>query len=223
MQKILKLLCSFKAVPEPHSSTTQLTKTFSFTQYPPPPPKDIFDTHRTEYEEMLLKRRYVDLHTETDTSLKTLYRLYEYIVLDKNIEMRNEIEYFWNRDKWAICEIQDPEDNDPIRYAVLSCIPHLLVAAFNRNVELGLPRNAPPIMTNDQIDEFRKREKKFETVPDWTKKVKPLGETLRIPHIKGGVGQGTELELLEDKDDKRASIPFKEKNILIWEPHILFI
>ncbi|KFY09983.1 hypothetical protein V492_05261 [Pseudogymnoascus sp. VKM F-4246] len=222
MRRILQLLRNLKTIFTSSDPTAQLTKT-SFTKYPPPPPKDIFDTYRAQYEEMLFERRYVDLHTDTDTPLMTLYRLYEYILLDQNIGMRNEIEYFWNQDKWAVCEIQDPEDDDPVRYAVLSCIPHLLVAAFNRNIKLGLPRDAPPIMTNDQIDEFRNREKKFETVPEWTKKATPLEETLRIPHIKGGGGEGKELEVLEDMNDERASIPFKEKNILIWEPHIFFI
>ncbi|KFY02089.1 hypothetical protein V490_00655 [Pseudogymnoascus sp. VKM F-3557] len=221
MRRILQLLCNFKAALNPWAPAAQPTT--NFTEYPPPPPKDIFDTHRAQYEEILFKRRYIDLHTDTDTPLKTLYRLYEYILLDQNIGIRNEIEYFWNQDKWAVCDIEDPKDDNPIRYAVLSCIPHLLVAAFNANVELGLPRNAPPIMTNDQIDEFRTREKKFETVPEWTRKIGPLGETLRIPHIKGGGGEGNELEVLDDMNDKRASIPFKEKNILIWEPHIFFI
>ncbi|KFZ12541.1 hypothetical protein V502_07052 [Pseudogymnoascus sp. VKM F-4520 (FW-2644)] len=161
MRRILRLLRSLKA---PSAPTAQPTK-ISFTEYPPPTPKDVFDAHRVQYEEMLFKRTYVGLHTDTDTLLKTLYRLYEYILLDQNIGMRNEIECFWNRDKWRVCEIQDPEDDDSIRYAVLSCIPHLLVIAFNANIELGLPRNAPPIMTDDQIDEFRKQEKKFETVP----------------------------------------------------------
>lgn len=225
MRRILRLLRSLKAALNPSAPSVPIAQPtkFSFTEYPPPTPKDVFDTYRAQYEEILFKRTYVDLHTDTDTPLKTVYRLYEYILLDQNIGMRNEIEYFWNRDKWAVCEIQDPEDDDPIRYAVLSCIPHLLVIAFNANIELGLPRDAPPIMTDDQIDEFRKQEKKFETVPEWTKKIGALGETLRIPHIKGGCGEGNELEVLDDMDDKRASIPFKEKNILIWEPHILFI
>ena len=76
-------------------------------------------------------------------------------------------------------------------------------------------------MTNDEL---KKQEKKLETVPEWTKNVAPLKDTLKIPHMKGGRGDVTgEFETLDDFDDKRASISFKEKNILIWEPHVLFI
>lgn len=190
----------------------------------PPSPHDLVHVRRKEYQELLSTR--ADVHyggTSNDTPLKCLYRLYEYILLDLNIPMRNEIEYFWNRHMWAVCDIEDPRDSDPARYAVLSCIPHLLVIAFNNNIEMGLPRDAPSIMTDDQIEEVQRRPKKLEAVPEWTKSVAPLPTLLKIPHLKGGLGSGSELEELDDMQDERASEPFKAKNILIWEPHILFI
>lgn len=139
-------------------------------------------------------------------------------MLDRNIGMRNEIEYFWNKSSWAVSAIPDPTDDDPARYAVLSCIPHLLVAAFNKNIELGLPRDAPAIMSDDEVEELKKREKKFEAVPEWTSKVPPLEKTLKIPYTYDG-----DPKVLADFDDERASTPFKEKKVLIWEPHIYFI
>jgi len=90
--------------------------------------------------------------------------------------MRNEIEYFFRRYTWPVRHIPDPADEDPMRYAVLACVPYLLVEAFNRNIELGLPRNTPAIMTDEEIDEVQTRPKTYEEVPEWARKVAPLGE-----------------------------------------------
>ena len=155
-----------------------------------------------------------------DTPLYALYRLYETIVLDRNIDMRNEIEYFWRKRAWSVHEIPDPADSDPARYAVLACIPPLLAKSYNRLIGLGLPRDAPGIMTNEEFDEMKSRPKIFERAPEWASSVPPLGKLLKIPHRKHGYDGPW--ETVDDFDDVRASDPFKEKNILIWEPHIYF-
>ncbi|KAK7425302.1 hypothetical protein QQZ08_008199 [Neonectria magnoliae] len=125
-------------------------------QHPPPPtPRDLL-ANRVIYEIPLLDRsRNRSVDRDTDTPLAALYRIYEHIVLDQHIEIRNEIEAFWYHADWAVRNIPDPRDPDPERYACLACIPALLCLAFNRRIELGVPRHAPPIFTRDMLDEWR--------------------------------------------------------------------
>ncbi|KAI9848759.1 MAG: hypothetical protein M1837_006846 [Sclerophora amabilis] len=193
-----------------------------FPQFPPPPPQMMLDD-RANYNKVILRRKYLAPRGEEETPLCSLYRLYEHVVLDRHIGLRNEIEYFWNQHTWAVSEIPDPADDDPARYAMLACIPHLLVIAFNNNIELGLPRDAPAIMTHAEMEAIRKREKIFERVPEWTAKVPPLRDILTIPHKRSAERPRDGYDVLKSMEDDRASDPFKEKNILIWEPHILFI
>jgi hypothetical protein len=136
-------------------------------------------------------------------------------MLDRRFDLRDDIEHFWNRFSWAVADIPDPKDPDPNRCAVLACIPSLLVEAFNRNIGLGLPRDAPAIMSQEELEELNRRAKVFERVPSWTVDVPALAKTLRIPHENGGT--------LKKMNDVRASLPFKENNILLWHPHIYFI
>lgn len=129
--------------------------------------------------------------------------------------MRNEIEYFWNRDKWKVCEIPDPNDPEPERYAIVSAIPFILVTAFNNLISRGMPRDAPSIMTSDELDQAKQREIKPETVPAWAENAPPLGETLVIPNKDG--------EVLESFDDEYADRHLARKNILAHGLHILFV
>ena len=99
--------------------------------------------------------------------------------------MRDEIEYFWNRHKWRVSEIPDPEDTNPQRYALLASIPYLLVRVFNANINLGLPRDAPAIFTVEEEMEFRSRPKMLETAPAWVQKVLPLDPQLFLPDENG--------------------------------------
>ena len=208
----------------PSTSAPAPTPTFAdYTSYPSslPPCPQVILANRPAYEEALSRRRFLPHPGPEDTPLFTLYRLYENIVLDRNNGLRNEIEYFWRKRSWAVNDIPDPKDDDAARYAILACITHLLVEAFNRNIGLGLPRDAPAMMTNDMLDEMRTREKKYERVPGWVMEVPPLAETLRLPHHRRI--DEDEFDVIEDIDDERASTPFKEKNVLIWKPHIMFI
>jgi hypothetical protein len=143
--------------------------------------------------------------------------LYEHIVLDNNIGMRNEIESFWWK-KWPVKDIPDPlDEHEPERYAVLACIPPLLVESFNKRTELGLRRDAHSIMSVEERQAFAATPKVLESAPSWTSRVKPLERTLHIPHT---IARETQLVSL---DDKKQSPAFKAKNIMIWQPHIHFI
>ncbi|OTB04341.1 hypothetical protein M426DRAFT_22962 [Hypoxylon sp. CI-4A] len=156
---------------------------------------------------------------ETDTPLAALYRIYEHIVLDQHIEIRNEIETFWYHATWAVCDIPDPKDPDPERYACLACIPALLCLAFNKRIGLGLPRNAPPIFTRDMLNEWRAQERQYEEQPSWVQAVPRLPEVLAIPHWDNGKRDFVPLGGFEQTN---ASPEFARKNILIWQPHIHF-
>lgn len=144
----------------------------------------------------------------------SLYRLYEHLVLNDNVGLRNEIEYFWYA-KWPVASIPDPHDASASRYAVLSAIPALLVESFNRRIELGLPRKADAIISREELEQYQKEDKIFESVPEWTSQVARLEKTLVIPHENSDV--------LESFEDERASAQLAAKNILHWQPHIHFI
>ncbi|KAK7419377.1 hypothetical protein QQX98_003329 [Neonectria punicea] len=115
---------------------------------------------------------------------------------------------------WAVRDIPDPRDPDPERYA---CIPALLCLAFNRRIELGLPRHAPPILTRDMLDEWRAQEREYEEEPAWVDGVPRLTATLAIPHWNNKKRDFVPLESFD-----HASKEFSRKNILIWQPHIHF-
>ncbi|KAJ6092337.1 hypothetical protein N7467_004306 [Penicillium canescens] len=105
--------------------------------------------------------------------------------------------YFRYTDFTSVDSIPDPKDPCASSYAVLSAIPALFVEAFNQRIELGLPRKADPIMTREEIEQYQKEKRIFESVPDWTKHVEPLEETLVIPHENN--------EVIESFEDVRAS------------------
>ena len=219
-----KLKCVLRWLGKKNAPTQEmLLVPKEWIEYPKavPPPPDEMLLQREIYEVALQQRRYKPRPGSEDTPLRTLYRLYEAIVLDSNINLRNEIEYFFRRHDWAVHDIPDPIDPDPKRYAILACIPCLLVDAFNHNIDLGLPRDAPAIMTDDEIAEVRSRPKVHERVPDWTSKVAALEQTLVLPHYE--TQTGNEIGYLTRLDDERASKEFKAKNILVWSHHIYFI
>lgn len=151
--------------------------------------------------------------SQNDTAIASLYRMYVNIVDDFTVELRNEIEYFFNQSEWAVCEIPDPKDPDPKRYAILAVLPHLLVPAFNRLIERGLPRDAPAII--DDLEELQARPRVLEKAPSWCNRVPALKATLNIPNERG--------EFLTDVNDERASPQFLAKNILAFRHHTFFV
>jgi len=149
-----------------------------------------------------------------DTPSASFYRLYEFFILDWNVQFRNELEYFCcAHPDWAVSSIPDPSDDaDPVRCAVLAVLTQLMCAAFNRRVAAGLPRDAPAIVLD--FSELEARPKVFEETPDWAKRVKPLDERFYIPNEDGKV-------LKENDED--VSEEFKAMNIIVKMPHIHFI
>ena len=152
-----------------------------------------------------------------DTPTYALYRLYQVFAMDLVIGYRNELEYFWNQETWAVCDIPDPRDSDPGRYAFLACVTYLLVHAFNERVKIGLARDTPAIYSPEEAERLRNlpdSEKTYERVPDWVKKVPALSEPLYM--------RASDRTVLDGEDDPQAEPHFREKNIIIRQKHILF-
>ena len=189
-----------------------------YPQFPPPPPRELL-AHRDHFMTVLKQRKYaVPKGEREDTPLYSLFRLYENIVLDDNIGMRNEIEAFWWK-RWPVKDIPDPKDEiEHERYAVIACIPSLLVESFNQRIGLGLRREGRSIMTMEERQNLAATTPNAsESLPNWVSRVASLEKTLSIPHV---IPDETQLESF---DDKRASLAFSEKHILVWHPHIHFI
>ncbi|KAK6824803.1 hypothetical protein PG995_015594 [Apiospora arundinis] len=107
----------------------------------------------------------------------------------------------------------DHEADDPRRYAILSVLPSYLVKAFNRLIERGLPRDSPMIIAGDEVErELRERPVVLEEIPDWVTRVPPLSERLVIPNEDG-----------EEPLEQHRSQWFLAKNIMVEEPHVLFV
>jgi hypothetical protein len=148
-----------------------------------------------------------------DDSLSSLYRLYHFVIIDDTIELRNELEFFFNKADWAVNQIPDPQDTNVERYVILAVLTSLIIRAFNRLIAKGLPRDAPAILVD--FEALAERPKVLETVPSWAAKVAPLETPLKIPNDKG--------EYVEGPDDVKACKEFMEKGIWIEEPHIYFV
>lgn len=135
------------------------------------------------------------------------------------VNMRNELELFWWK-RWPVSSIPDPGDyGDPERYAVIACIPALLVESFNERIDLGLRREEPhSILSLEEQMRFAASPKLYETPPDWTESVKSLDETLHIPQ-EVGLWQEQPTSL----DHPQACQIFRRKNILCPKLHIHFI
>lgn len=152
-----------------------------------------------------------------DTPLATVYRIYVAILCARHLTLRNEIEYFWNQHQWRVSDIPEPPPSitDREQRAVLAAIPYLLVKAFNRLIQQGLPRDAPPIMDDALMEELKSRTKIFERVPRWAELVEPLDRQLVIPDHKGMVPK-------HEKDNDVDS-EMRSKNILTFTLPVLFV
>ncbi|KAK2811280.1 hypothetical protein FQN49_008472 [Arthroderma sp. PD_2] len=97
---------------------------------------------------MFDRRRHFNVYTAVpiwcirDTPMRSLYRLYESMASGEYAPMGRETEYFWYRG-WELNSIEDPQDSDPVRYAILASLVEELVTAFNWRLSLGMRRNRP--------------------------------------------------------------------------------
>ena len=206
-------------IDESSSATTSIEPhELLFPSWPPLYPREIL-SRRQFYQNRFMNRKYCAPRGVFDDSpLYALYRIYEWIMTGHTINIRNELEQLWWQ-PWPVSSIPDPgEQGDPERYAVLACIPALLVESFNERNRLGLRRAEPhSILSLEEQLQWAATPEVLETVPSWTEAVAPLEELLHIPDSEP---ERPELAGLFDPEPEPA---FKEKNILIMKPHIHFI
>ena len=160
-------------------------------------------------------QKFYPCRLQTDTPLASIYRMYVAIVGGNDLWLRSEVEIFFRKPTWSIIDIPDPKDTIQARYAVLAAIPYLLVKAFNRNINMGLPRDAPSIFSEEEEAEFRARPKKLEMVPGWAQRVPAMKERIEIPDGRGQVPK--------DEHDERADKDMLRKNILTITLPVFFI
>jgi hypothetical protein len=142
-------------------------------------------------------------------------------VIHDDISFRNELEYFCcDHPDWSISRLPEPvgagaNDSDDsgysnmLRYTILAVLAQLMCDSFNRQIELGLPRDAPPIIQD--FEELQARPKVYEDPPEWAKRVKALAETVFIPNAEGRI---------IDKDDADVSKEFMDVGVIVQMPHI---
>lgn len=121
--------------------------------------------------------RGVDLFRMRDTPLCSLYRLYELLCAREHVHLVEEVTYFFYRHshRWALCEIPDPKDPDPVRYAILASMVETLVESFNWRLGLGILRKfGKRVETRPLPSEVLDMR---EVEPDWVSRVPPLDET----------------------------------------------
>ena len=151
--------------------------TWHFSLPEPLPPHEIL----CNVNLMLDRRRAQDLPAALtipvwrarDTPLRCLYRMCESVMAGDVAPAATETEYFFYQAHWALDAIPDPNDSDPVRYAVFASLVEELVRAFNWRLSRGRRR--------DHLHVVRKKGSEvypaYETVmgPGWTRGVAPVG------------------------------------------------
>lgn len=120
-----------------------------------------------------------------DSPLASLYRIYEYFVTGKSTLFVFETEWFQHCAHWAVYDIPDPKDTDPLRYAILAGLTEILCVGFNRVIAIGKPRGSPFVVQT--FEELATQPKRFETLPEWALKVAPLPEKVFVPNKEGQI------------------------------------
>ncbi|KAE8353787.1 hypothetical protein BDV28DRAFT_147724 [Aspergillus coremiiformis] len=132
------------------------------------------EERRLEYLDDL---RSIPLWRARDTPMRSLYRMYEAMISGMYEALGPETEYFWYQRNWSLQSIRDPQDADPVRYAILACLMEELVVAFNWRLSLGLRRNRKHIVRESGKDSLPPYTPL--TGPTWTKSVPVISpETL---------------------------------------------
>ena len=67
---------------------------------------------------------------ENDTSFKCLERMVIAVLINDEVELWDEVQHFW-RKKWRLRGIEDPEDKDPLSYALKACIVERMADLWN--------------------------------------------------------------------------------------------
>ncbi|KEQ94881.1 hypothetical protein AUEXF2481DRAFT_29622 [Aureobasidium subglaciale EXF-2481] len=119
----------------------------------------------------------IPLFRSRDTSLSSIYRMVEDLCAGHSLMLGYECEYMWYHaeERWNLSKVPDPEESDPVLYALLASMVESLVRAFNYKLALGLRRNGDKYLEDDRHIDFPR-----ETVPAWAEHVKPIDKTLDL-------------------------------------------
>lgn len=117
-----------------------------------------------------------------DTPQRSLYRMYEAVVVDSWPMLQYEVEYFWAHSdrRWATANLYDPAQDcatpiDTQRHTIMAAIVEELVESFEWRLALGLRRRDPgSIVDQDKMPLIP------ETMPAWPRNVPALPEMLRL-------------------------------------------
>lgn len=120
--------------------------------------------------------RAIPIWRARDTPLRSIYRLYELHLADDYALMGWETEYFFFRPEWKLKDIPDPQDPDPLRYAVIASIVEELHEAVNWRLSLGLRRNRAHVYREDDSDPWPPFTP--EELPSWTIRVPPIDKEI---------------------------------------------
>ncbi|KAJ7809124.1 hypothetical protein B0H14DRAFT_2867668, partial [Mycena olivaceomarginata] len=150
---------------------------------PPLPVNTEFDltpgAYYQRYENIRTLRHTV-LFQARDTPTCALYRLYDAICMQDEIETKHEATYIWHRHTWRLSQWPDPCDPDPDRYNMLAAIVEELVRAFNWRLKIGWCRNVAEERRRytTRAQRLARTPQPPESVPGWTSAVPPAQQTL---------------------------------------------
>jgi hypothetical protein len=141
--------------------------------------------------------RYMWPFSARDTSLRCLYRIYEWASIGRPLQVGYETQYFWDQTSWKVEDIPDPNDPDPVRYAVLAGFAELMAIFFNGRIDLGLLRMGSDAVTNPLSSELRRplsreqfisfTKEHHEKAPSWTASVRgPEERFIFQPNVFSG-------------------------------------
>lgn len=98
---------------------------------------------------------------KNDTPTASLDRMVMAAMQHDSVGLQGEVQYFW-RQGWRIAHVPDPQDGDPVRYALKACLLERMVQVWNFRTKL--------------LEEDRKREQS----PKWCKTVPRVPERVAL-------------------------------------------
>ncbi|KAJ3546768.1 hypothetical protein NMY22_g1917 [Coprinellus aureogranulatus] len=131
---------------------------------------------RYHEEENYKLLRSLPLFQLRDTPLGSLYRLQDAVAADSDNDIMLEGYYFFHRADWKVKDIPDPQDPDPVRYALLASIVEHMVVSYNWKISLGIRRHLRRQPAASYRAHREEKDKPFEEAPAWAAKVPALPE-----------------------------------------------
>ncbi|KAJ6491423.1 hypothetical protein C8R47DRAFT_1214801 [Mycena vitilis] len=149
-----------------------------------------------------------------DTPTRALYRLYDAICFQDEVEMVHETTYIWYRHTWALNQWPNPRDTDPDRYTVLAAIVEELVRAFNFRLTMGLCRDIRKVRQRTRAERRARIPQPLESVPSWPSAVPPARSRIILMDDE-------KRKYFENKG--RTATAFDQRDILVAAGGMFFV